>query len=67
MSLIAELKFGSLRQLLFTMIGVLFVAVVYLAVDKFELEAKPEQASVAREKSVTVLPFDTTSLDCSYS
>jgi adenylate cyclase len=57
MSLIAELKHGSLRKLLFTMIGVLFVALVYLAVDKFEREDEPERASVAREKSIAVLPF----------
>jgi len=63
MSLIAELKYGSLRKLLFTVIGVLFVSVVYFAVDKFVLEAEPEQASVAREKSIAVLPFDNISPD----
>ncbi len=54
MSLIAELK---RRKLLFTVIGVLFVAVVYFAVDKSELEADPERASIAREKSIAVVPF----------
>jgi adenylate cyclase len=63
MSLIAELKNGSLRKLLFTMIGVLFVAVVYFAVDEFLLEAEPERASIAREKSIFVPPFDNISSD----
>ncbi len=58
MPFIAELKYGSLRKLLFTMIGVLFVAVVYFAVHEFMLDAEPEQASIVREKSIAVLPFD---------
>ncbi len=45
------------RKLDFAIIGLLAVAVVYFAVDKFVLEAGPEQASVVREKSIAVLPF----------
>jgi TolB-like protein len=63
MSLIAERKYGSLRKLLFTMIGVLFVAVVYFAVHEFMLDAEPERSSIAREKSILVLPFDDLSGD----
>jgi TolB-like protein len=66
MPLIAELKHGSLRKLLFTMIGVLFVAVVYFAVDEFMLEAEPERVSIAREKSIVVLPFDNFDLEHEY-
>ena len=40
------------------------IAVVYFAVDKFvRVEAEPEQASVAREKSIAVLLFDNLSGD----
>jgi TolB-like protein len=67
MSLIAERKHGSLRKLLFTMIGVLFVAVVYFAVHEFMLDAEPERASIAREKSITVLPFDDLSGDSEFA
>ena len=45
------------RKLDFAIIGLLAIAVVYFAVDKFVLEAEPEQASVVREKSIAVLPF----------
>jgi TolB-like protein len=56
------------RKLDFAIIGLLVIAVVYFAVDKFVLEAEPEQAEVAgdpgptaeaveREKSIAVLPF----------
>ena len=56
------------RKLDFAIIGLLVVAVVYFAVDKFVLEAEPEQAEViseqvpaaepvARERSIAVLPF----------
>ena len=55
-------------------IGLLVLAVVYFAVDKFVLEAEPEQAEVAavqvpaaeptpREKSIAVLLFDNLSGD----
>jgi len=46
------------RKLDFAIIGLLAVAVVYFAVDKFVLE-QPEftSESVAREKSIAVLPF----------
>jgi hypothetical protein len=55
------------RRLDFIIIGVLVLAVAYFAVDKFVLESEPEQAgitpkplpvaeSVAREKSIAVLP-----------
>ncbi|MBW2693899.1 MAG: hypothetical protein JRE57_14900, partial [Deltaproteobacteria bacterium] len=46
------------RKLDFAIIGLLVVAVVYFAVDKFVLE-QPEftSESVAREKSIAVLPF----------
>jgi TolB-like protein len=63
MPIIAELKYGSLRKLLFTMIGVLFVAVVYFAVHEFMLDAEPEWATIAREKWILVLPFDDLSGD----
>jgi TolB-like protein/Tfp pilus assembly protein PilF len=62
------------RKLDFAIIGLLVIAVVYFAVDKFVLEAEPEQAEVAaeqapaaepveREKSIAVLPFDNISPD----
>ena len=51
------------RKLDFAIIGLLAVAVVYFAVDKFVLEAEPERASVAREKSIAVLLFDNLSRD----
>ncbi len=41
------------RKLDFAIIGLLVIAVVYFAVDKFVLEAEP----VAREGSIAVLPF----------
>jgi TolB-like protein len=66
MPFIAELKHGSPRKLLFTMIGVLFVAVVYFAVDEFMLKAEPERVSIAREKSIVVLPFDNFDLEHKY-
>ena len=57
------------RKLDFAIIGLLAVAVVYFAVDKFVLESEPEQAKVvaerapaaervARDKSIAVLLFD---------
>jgi TolB-like protein len=62
------------RRLDFIIIGVLVLAVAYFAVDKFVLESEPEQAgitpkplpvaeSVAREKSIAVLPFVNMSSD----
>jgi hypothetical protein len=46
------------RKLDFAIIGLLAVAVVYFAVDKFVLEqAEVTAESVAREKSIAVLPF----------
>jgi TolB-like protein/Tfp pilus assembly protein PilF len=62
------------RKLDFAIIGLLAVAVVYFAVDKFVLKAAPEQAelaadqapaveSVASGKSVAVLPFANMSQD----
>ena len=45
------------RKLDFAIIGLLVIAVVYFAVDKFVLQAESEQASVAREKSIAVLPL----------
>jgi TolB-like protein/tetratricopeptide (TPR) repeat protein len=56
------------RKLDFAIIGLLAVSVVYFAVDKFVLEAEPEQAeeateqvpaaeAVAGEESIAVLPF----------
>jgi TolB-like protein len=56
------------RKLDFAIIGLLVVAVVYFAVDKFVLEAETEQVEViseqvpaaepvARERSIAVLPF----------
>ena len=50
----------------FAIVGLLAVAVVYFAVDKFVLEAEPEQASVVREKSIrslAVLPLENLSGD----
>jgi adenylate cyclase len=52
----------------FAIVGLLVLAVVYFAVDKFVLDAEPETAvdtaesvpaaeAVAREKSIAVLPF----------
>jgi TolB-like protein len=46
------------RKLDFAIIGLLAIGVVYFAVDKFALQAGPERASVEREKSIAVLPFD---------
>ena len=46
------------RKLDFTIIGLLVIAVVYFAVDKFVLQRDTEQASVVREKSIAVLLFD---------
>jgi TolB-like protein/Tfp pilus assembly protein PilF len=51
------------RKLDFAIIGLLALAVVYFAVDKFVLEPEQEQASVAREKSIAVLPFANISPD----
>ncbi len=62
------------RKLDFAIIGLLAVAVVYFAVDKFVLEADtelteataeqvPAAESVAREKSIAVLPFVNMSSD----
>jgi TolB-like protein len=62
------------RRLDFIIIGFLVLAVAYFAVDKFVLESEPEQAgitpkllpvteSVAREKSIAVLPFVNMSSD----
>ena len=62
------------RKLDFAIIGLLILAVAYFAVDKFVLESEPEQAgitpkplpvaeSVAREKSIAVLPFVNMSSD----
>ena len=62
------------RKLDFAIIGLLAVAVVYFAVDKFVLKAEPEHAEAAaeqapagesleREKSIAVLPFDNISPD----
>ena len=56
------------RKLDFAIIGLLVLAVAYFAVDKFVLEAEPEQAQVATERapggtrggrdgSIAVLPF----------
>ncbi len=38
-------------------IALVALAVVFLFVDNYALEAEPEQASVVREKSIAVLPF----------
>jgi len=46
------------RKLDFAIIGLLAIAVVCLALDKFVFEADPEQAFGAPEKSIAVLPFD---------
>ena len=62
------------RKLDFIIIGVLAVAVVYFAVDKFVLETEPEPVAegteqvpaaepVARERSIAVLPFVNMSSD----
>jgi TolB-like protein/Tfp pilus assembly protein PilF len=54
------------RKLDFAIIGLLAIAVIYFAVDKFVLQAEPEQASVAREKSIrslAVLPLENLSGD----
>jgi TolB-like protein/Flp pilus assembly protein TadD len=56
------------RKLDFAIIGLLALAVVYFAVDKFALQSKQEKPGVAiepveREKSIAVLPFDNISPD----
>jgi len=62
------------RKLDFAIIGLLGIAVVYFAVDKFALKAEPEQVGVVaeqipaaegieREKSIAVLLFDNLSGD----
>jgi TolB-like protein/Tfp pilus assembly protein PilF len=62
------------RKLDFAIIGLLVIAVVYFAVDKFVVESEPEQAELAaeqapaaepveREKSIAVLPFVNMSSD----
>ncbi len=51
------------RKLDFAIIGLLVIAVVYFAVDKFVLQGETEQASVVREKSIAVLPFENLSQD----
>ena len=56
------------RKLDFAIIGLLALAVVYFAVDKFVLEAEPGQTettaeSIAQEKSIAVLPFVNMSAD----
>ena len=52
------------RKLDFAIIGLLAIAVVYFAVDKFVLEkAEVTAESVAREKSIAVLPFVNMSSD----
>jgi tetratricopeptide (TPR) repeat protein len=49
MSLIAERKYGSLRKLVFIMISLLAIAVVYFGMDRFALQAEPEQVIVNAE------------------
>jgi TolB-like protein/Tfp pilus assembly protein PilF len=53
------------RKLDFAIIGLLAIAVVYFAVDKFVLKAEsaPATESVVREKSIAVLPFANISPD----
>jgi len=62
------------RKLDFAIIGLLVIAVVFLVIDNYVLEAEPEQAevtaeqasaaeSVARGKSIAVLPFVNMSSD----
>jgi TolB-like protein/Tfp pilus assembly protein PilF len=62
------------RKLDFAIIGLLAIAVVYFAVDKFVIQAKPQQTqvvaeqvpapeSIEREKSIAVLLFDNLSGD----
>ena len=58
------------RKLDFAIIGLLVLAVVYFAVDKFVLERAevtaervPTAEAVAREKSIAVLPFENLSQD----
>jgi TolB-like protein/Tfp pilus assembly protein PilF len=51
------------RKLDFAIIGLLAVALIFVVVDNYILEAEPEQASVAREKSIAVLLFDNLSED----
>ncbi|MCH7643904.1 MAG: hypothetical protein IH974_03640 [Myxococcales bacterium] len=52
------------RKLDFAIIGLLVIAVVYFAADKFVLEqAEVTAESVAREKSIAVLPFENLSQD----
>jgi TolB-like protein/Flp pilus assembly protein TadD len=62
------------RKLDFAIIGLLAVALIYVVIDKYVLEAEPEQAVIAaeqipaaepveREKSIAVLLFDNLSGD----
>jgi TolB-like protein/DNA-binding SARP family transcriptional activator len=52
------------RKLDFLIIGVLAIGIIYFAVDKFVLEqAEVTAESVAREKSIAVLPFVNMSSD----
>jgi TolB-like protein/Flp pilus assembly protein TadD len=51
------------RKLDFAIIGLLAIALIFVAVDNYILEAGPEQAPVAREKSIAVLPFANISPD----
>jgi TolB-like protein/Tfp pilus assembly protein PilF len=56
------------RKLDFAIIGLLAVALIFVVVDNYVLEAEPEQAevtaeSVVREKSIAALPFDNISPD----
>ncbi len=62
------------RKLDFAIIGLLVIALIFVVVDNYVLEAEPEQAelaterapeaeSVAREKSIAVLPFENLSRD----
>ena len=69
-----SIKSRTGRKLDFAIIGLLALAVVFLVIDNYVLEAEPEQAEVAegkvpaaepieREKSIAVLPFDNISPD----
>ena len=51
------------RKLDFAIIGLLAIALIFVVVDNYVLEAEPEQASVVREKSIAVLLFDNLSGD----
>jgi len=51
------------RKFDFVIIGLLAMALIFVVVDNYVLEAEPEQASVAREKSIAVLPFANISPD----